>query len=284
MNKVVVAYDGSEQAADALALGARIAKAEGGELHLASVVFDGNPKTEQDRFESLFAQAREALGDGGFEQHPLRDVDAADALGTLAGEIEPDLLVLGSTHRGRLGQIMLGGVGERLLNSAPCPVAIAPRGYAGRDHFGAGVIGVGYDDSAESALALDAAVRLARVVGGTVRLIAVFQHDIVPGEIGGAETGDRRPSRERLQAMLAAAAEGVEGVEVEAVIEEGDVVDELAGQAVELDLLVVGSRGYGPVRRVLLGGVSTALTRVCPCPLLVTPRSSEAGEQRAAEA
>jgi nucleotide-binding universal stress UspA family protein len=67
---------------------------------------------------------------------------------------------------------------------------------------------------------------------------------------------------------------------VETVIEEGDVVDGLTGQAVELDLLVIGSRGYGPIRRVLLGGVSTAVTRFCPCPVLVTPRSGEAREQR----
>ena len=37
-------------------------------------------------------------------------------------------------------------------------------------------------------------------------------------------------------------------------------------------LLVVGSRGYGPLRRVLLGSVSTELVRSAPCPLIVTPR------------
>jgi nucleotide-binding universal stress UspA family protein len=54
---------------------------------------------------------------------------------------------------------------------------------------------------------------------------------------------------------------------------EGDVVDELAAlDERECDLLVIGSRGYGPVRRVLLGGVSRRLIRRAACPLVVVPR------------
>ena len=280
MKKLVIAYDGTDQSKDALALGAQLAKAEGAELHLAVVLFDDSPDTQQEHFNALFAKARTELDGEGFVEHPLREIDAADALHKLAEKIEPDVIVLGSTHRGKLGQIMLGGVGERLLDGAPCSVAVAPRGYAEREHFGAGVIGVGYDDTAESKLALQAAVELARVVGGSLRLIAVVPHFLTPGRIGGTDVGYSRVVREDLEAALEDAARSIDGVEVETVIEEGDVVDELANQAVELDLLVVGSRGYGPIRRVLLDGVSTAMTRTSPCPLLVTPRSSKAREER----
>jgi nucleotide-binding universal stress UspA family protein len=41
-----------------------------------------------------------------------------------------------------------------------------------------------------------------------------------------------------------------------------------------VDLLVTGSHGYGPVRRALLGSVSTQLMRSCPCPLYVVPRGA----------
>jgi nucleotide-binding universal stress UspA family protein len=174
---------------------------------------------------------------------------------------------------------MIGSVGERLLKGGPCSVAVAPRGYADREHFGAGVIGVGYDDSTESRLALEAAVELARAVGGSVRLIAVMPDHLTSGPIGGADIGDSQVVRADLEAALEKAAEGIAGIGVETVIEQGDVVDELAGQAVELDLLVLGSRGYGPIRRALLGGVSAPMTRVCPCPLLITPRSGEERER-----
>ena len=56
---------------------------------------------------------------------------------------------------------------------------------------------------------------------------------------------------------------------------EGDVVDELAAlDEREIDLLVCGSRGYGPVRRVLLGGVSRRLIRRAACPVVVVPRGA----------
>ncbi len=46
----------------------------------------------------------------------------------------------------------------------------------------------------------------------------------------------------------------------------------LRGGAEGIDLLVLGSRGYGPVMRVLLGSVSGHVFRHAPCPLLVTRR------------
>jgi nucleotide-binding universal stress UspA family protein len=54
----------------------------------------------------------------------------------------------------------------------------------------------------------------------------------------------------------------------------GEVVDELSMAAErDVDLLVCGSRGYGPVRRVLLGTVSAALARQASVPTLVVPRA-----------
>ncbi len=48
------------------------------------------------------------------------------------------------------------------------------------------------------------------------------------------------------------------------------------GRSPSTDLLVVGSRGYGPVLRVLLGSVSTRLIHIAPCPVLVIPRPEPA--------
>ncbi len=51
----------------------------------------------------------------------------------------------------------------------------------------------------------------------------------------------------------------------------GPVIVEACEEA-GADLLVAGSRGYGPVLRVLLGSVSTHLAHHAPCPVLVVPR------------
>jgi nucleotide-binding universal stress UspA family protein len=63
-------------------------------------------------------------------------------------------------------------------------------------------------------------------------------------------------------------------VEVERVLRSGDPAAELALEAVELDLLVVGSRGHGPLGETLLGSVSSELVRTAPCPVLVMPRGA----------
>ena len=63
----------------------------------------------------------------------------------------------------------------------------------------------------------------------------------------------------------------------------GDPAREIAAQGVELDLLVLGSRGYGPLRRTLLGGVARDVVTLAPCPVIVLPRSSaEVSEAREA--
>ena len=68
-------------------------------------------------------------------------------------------------------------------------------------------------------------------------------------------------------------------VEATAELLEGDVVDTLATlDRRDADLLVCGSRAYGPLRRVLLGGVSSRLLRRAALPLVVVPRSGEAGQ------
>jgi nucleotide-binding universal stress UspA family protein len=81
-------------------------------------------------------------------------------------------------------------------------------------------------------------------------------------------------AREGYQAALddavASVVELTAGLEVSASLLVGDVVDELA--EVDVDLLFCGSRGYGPVRRVLLGGVSSRLARRSVNPLVVVPR------------
>jgi nucleotide-binding universal stress UspA family protein len=55
----------------------------------------------------------------------------------------------------------------------------------------------------------------------------------------------------------------------------GSPAQVLADQAADADLLVTGSRGYGPLRRVLIGSVSTPLMRSAPCPVMVVPRTAE---------
>ena len=79
--------------------------------------------------------------------------------------------------------------------------------------------------------------------------------------------------RERVDA---AAAELADDIQVEPALLEGDPAQTLAEHSEQLDLLVLGSRGYGPLRSVLLGSVSAQVIRAAACAVVVVPRGGEA--------
>jgi nucleotide-binding universal stress UspA family protein len=180
--------------------------------------------------------------------------------------------VIGTTHRGAIGRVVPGSVGDRLLHGAPCAVSIAPRGFARAEHFGFGLVGVGFDGRPESQRAVAVARRMAADVGARLRIIAAMPPPV--------REGDRAEQREQLSSGLEESAvfarqPDADGrvVEVETVLRDGDPAEVLADAGVELDLLLAGSRGYGAIRRTMLGGVGSQIIRTCPCPVMIVPRA-----------
>ena len=269
MRKIVVGFDGSEQAGDALALAEVLRGANGDEL-IVAVVDSVEPlvgEVEQwtdarsASFDRCFEAAADRLGRSTFVGRTATG-PAPAALQRIAGEEDADLIVLGSTHRGRVGRVLPGSVGELMLQGSPCAVAIAPRGYAEHGHPPISLVGVGYDGSSEASIARREAEALARRFDAQLRLIGV------------APAGDA-DARDQIAAVLESGAAGCAAdTDLEKVLEEGDAAAALADQGVELDLLVLGSRGRGPVRTVLLGGVAWDTVRMAPCPVLVVPRGA----------
>ena len=217
---------------------------------------------------------------GDVPRDPIADTSAAHALHTLADEHGASLVVVGSTHRGRLGRVMPGSTGERLLHGSPCPVAIVPQGYAAEDRP-LRKIGVGYDGSGESEAALSTATELARRVGATVRVIRVFDATEIgtPALMTGPAWVAIRTDVERMQReqLVRRVAEQPSDVAVEPVFCLGSPNRELATQSETVDLMIMGSRGYGPLHAVLLGGVTHAVVRKAACPVIVLPRGARNG-------
>lgn len=189
----------------------------------------------------------------------------------LAEDVDADLIVVGSSQRSTIGRVVLGDDARAALNGAPAAVAIAPAGYATL----AGAwrsIGVGYDGSPESEGALAAARQLARAGGAAISALTAVQLPLSrfgPGAlpVSDAITSLVDEAREKLQALG--------GLEAHAAY--GPAADELAMFSESVDLLVVGSRGYGPVGRLMHGSTSWALTRTARCALLVLPRGRRPG-------
>jgi len=199
------------------------------------------------------------------------DGSPAHALHDLAEHEHASLLVIGSSRRGQLGRVLPGAVTDRLLHGAPCPVAVAPAGFTA----GAAprVIGVAFTDTPDGRAALDAACTLAEQTGARVRVLVVAEplDWLFTGTLDGIALADAdRARRARAERTLAAALDVV-GPERSAGsrILTGRPAPALAAASADVDLLVCGSRGYGPARSLVLGSTSHALVREAACPVLV---------------
>jgi nucleotide-binding universal stress UspA family protein len=275
-HRVVVAFDGSPQGMDALALALRLRDPLEGVLTLACAVTGRRrhvaphvrrpdaPVPEEIAF--MFADARATLIPPGVhvrQRAPLAP-SAARGLTELAESERADLIVIGSSGHAEPGRIRLERTAGPLLQGAPCAVAIAPGGCRETDEFRH--IGIAFDGSPEASAALDAGYRIAARCGAAVTLLWALP-DIDPEPL-------RRETRLHAEEGLDAAADAAPaGVNPRTLLlhgEPGDVIHRACDGVV--DLLVTGSRGYGPMHRALLGSVSESLTEGAPHPVLVMPR------------
>ena len=188
------------------------------------------------------------------------------------------MIVVGSTHTGSLGRVRPGATGERLLNGAPCAIAVVPDGYRSGERDVAGAIGVAYDGSKEASAAAHAAAGIAHALGTRLEVIGVLAPDPAygGGELmgGSADPAMREVLRGDLKKVLEAALPA--SVDANRVVLDGDPAGRLIERSSNLGVLVIGSRGYGPLRAVLVGGVSGRVVRAAQCPVIVTPRGVEA--------
>ncbi len=186
------------------------------------------------------------------------------------------LIIVGSTHRGKLGRVLPGSTASALLHGAPAAVAVAPVGYGREQRRRIERIGVAVDGSNESQTALAAAIELAREAGAELRIISSSEPSafgygsavevLTAGEIESFATAEA-------QRLLAAAAERVPAeISAQTHLVHGEIGAALEQESDRLDLLLLGSRGYGPLRRTLLGSVSTRVANGAHCPVLITPR------------
>ena len=218
--------------------------------------------------EQIRAQAWPHPGGLEIEARAIVSRSIGRCLHEAAEDASTDLLVVGSSHRHLLGRVLMGDDTRAALNGAPCAVAIAPTGYADRPAPIA-AIGVGYDGSTDSERALHLARELAarhEAKLSAATAISVPVSSFGPGPL---------PLRDAIDALVTEARERIRGLgDCEAEVGYGAPVDVLAHYSESLDLLVIGSRGYGPVGRLVHGSTSRQLMRNARCALLVLPRAA----------
>jgi len=281
---IVVGIDGSERSADALALARRVA--EPADLLLLVCAYAADPIVTGDGGQpyarALRADAEACLARMGCpfdatlavaDRHPAR------ALQRIAGEAGAELIVVGSSHTGRFRRVVPGSTGEHLLHGTPCPVAIAPRGYRQNADAPLQVVACACDATPEARRALALAEDIARRSGARLDVIRVLGPPraldaslrLDPAAAAVVRRARELPAEElhRLVGELDAR------VHPQAVLLYGEPAKELVRASFSASLMVVGSRGYGPLRGVLLGAVSGRLAGRATCPVIVVPRTAQ---------
>ena len=186
------------------------------------------------------------------------DVVQGDAAGALVERAAgADLLVVGSRGHGAVASTVLGSVSRACLHHAPCPVAVVDVAH----HAEHARIVVGVDDSPGARRALDWAFDEARLRGAAVHALCAYDE---PFSLGAAGLSSPEVVLELREALAEDAEAIVERARVSApadVVVTGEAVHGPSGQvlvdaAAGADFLVVGSRGRGGFKSLLLGSIS----------------------------
>jgi nucleotide-binding universal stress UspA family protein len=287
---ILVAVDPRRKDPAPLALGLRLARLAGAPLLLASS-FPLEPADElhSDFARALRAEAEHALGRardqlaGAPGPKPPIDVALAVALSPARGlhEIAAArsalMMVIGSSSRGHLGRVSPGAVTDRLLHGAPCAVAVAPSGMS-LESAGEPVrrVGCAYVDAPDGHAALATAAAIAANAAAYLRLFVVMRPPDEYLTVTAVEPmfDKEKARRHDAEAVLRHGLDAA-GPSATGELLNGDPAAALASASSDLELLVCGSRGFGPLRTLLLGGTSHALVRRAGCPVLVVPRGTE---------
>lgn len=284
---VLVGYDDSEGAKDAVRL-ARALCAPGAEVLLVNVLPYPGPLPvayrllgydEAPAWKTFFREAETRLAGLRVAHRTYVGGSPAKILNDIAENEDIDLVVVGSPHRGAVGRTFVGSVAEGLLHGASVAIVAAPRGYRKQARDGFARVVVGYDGSAEAGVALERGEAIARREDVELHLISVTTPPVVaPGPFAG-------PLPSMLPDASKVVQRGVRSVDPDVDVRgkalDGAPIPELAAYCGPDDLLMVGSRSYGPIARTLLGSVSSGLIHSAPCPVLVVPRPHHAPKEPA---
>lgn len=298
--KVVVGADGSDHSRAALEWAAAESVRRGVPLHIVHalgmpliVSAYGGPA----RFEpsaEISGQATTVLAEAvelAQKAQPSARVESVTALEeaplAIIRQSHPgDLIVLGTRGLGTVASVFVGSVSVRVSAQAPCPVVVVPSNDEGKPATTKlDRIVVGVDDSETGRRALGLAVDLAAETEGEIVVVnsweVPYPYDPIGMTAAGYQPQDdvfEKQSEVLVAELLADVMDDQRedvNVEVTVVRTQSNPVDALLEASAEADAVVVGSRGRGTVRGLLLGSVSQGVLHRSKIPVVVLPKHAD---------
>lgn len=285
--RMLLATDGSEDAALAARAAVEISGRTGSELYvvhvwrvMASVYFEDllRAQLEQDAQEVLEDQVERIETAGGTVAGAhLREGAAVDDILDLAGELEVGLVVMGSRGRGPVQRLLMGSVSEGVVHGASSPVLVM-RG--GEGAWPPQRVVSGDDGSEEAKGAGELAARIGKPFDAKALLVRAYpqlpETDAEERRLDARMVDDELRREEQALRTRAKEIEDALGVRPRIEIAVGDpaaVLLEAAGEdSAERTIIAVGNRGLGTMQRLRLGSVSTKVLHAAEGPVLVYPR------------
>ncbi len=286
---ILLATDGSEDAALAARAAGDLSQKTGAELHLVrawqavpSAHFEGwiHNTLEQEARKALEEQTKKIRNSGGeISGSHMREEPPVKAILDLASEIDADLIVMGSRGAGRLKRLATGSVSEGVMHNANVPVLML-RG--GDEAWPPKHVIAGEDGTGPARKAGELAAEIGNLTGAGVTLLRVY-----------AELPEVYEEGRKMDPRLTD--DGLRQAEMELEKRRGELetrlgskprifiaVGDAAGDLVETadrrggknTLIAVGSRGLGTLQRIRMGSVSTKVLRAAEGPVLISPPCS----------
>ena len=208
------------------------------------------------------------------------DGDPREAIPALAAQWGADLVVMGARGLGSVKRLVLGSVSTAVVHEVHCAVLVVKESPAA----GSDTILLAVDGSPDSLTA-------ARFVGAlgavpSIQLLAVIESPYVPRSAPGIIApalhaaasqlvAEQRAEQERMLARVATDL-GRVGRAIATSVVVGRPAEEIVKAANEpaVGLVVVGARGFGAVKRVLLGSVSERVLHEAQCPVLIVKQGA----------
>lgn len=295
MTRIVVGVDGSPESDAALQWAAREAAFRGVRLHVlyalhtpivAPPLSGGMVLPPTDELQSY---AADLLGTAEARAHdaaPGLDVETemvvqppVAALLAAAGKAE--LVVVGNRGLGAVGSAFLGSVSTRLAARSACPTVIVGTGGAGN---ATGPIVVGVDQSPQAAAALTFALQEAARHTTSVTVVHSFTIPVLPipfenPDLSGDAAAHAAEDAERHTHELATRHRSIApDVEISVRVTAVDAADSLVAASKDARLTVVGSRGRGAFRGMLLGSVSQQVLHRAHGPVVVVHQGDDVAD------
>jgi nucleotide-binding universal stress UspA family protein len=284
---VVIGIDGSQGSVNALRWGAAFAERHEVPIRLVHAYdpsvhdmrigggYDAGVLTE------VYDAARDQLEAAAVttaESHPgltvsTRLVDDSAAASLIDESHGAEVVVLGTHGVSAFSTLVAGSTAMNVATHARCPVIAVPSGDA--QAFGGRGVVVGVDGSALSDGAIGFAFREAAETGASLTAVLAWMDALAPNVVSAAfpthddPTRRLREAHEQLLTWVEPWAEKYPDVVLHRRVVHEHPVRALASASDGAQLLVVGCRGRGAVRSMLLGSVSHGLLHLADCPVAV---------------